>query len=172
MPTEIYTRVVDDEGNISYTLLENPLSAIEDSLFYQDSRYKSVVAESVKRRKHIDELEAKFAEAQKPEPIAPVTEPPAPAPTLEEILAEFEKRQAVKQGEAQTRQQKLKSLLEQHKLPESIMPVLEASTDPETVAQLLGREKLVFEPTTGGETQATTQIPDLIAAAKAELGLK
>ncbi len=198
MPVEYYTKVVDDEGNESFALIED--IEIPDDVFFEDERYKTVSNRDIKRRDRFNNLVSTLEaegytferdanggvlsdengirmtkpQAQDEQPAAPQVK----VPTMDEIYAEIRQRstqeqQAAEQAKAE-REAVINSAMEQHGLKGDVARnILANSTNPDEVAALLGREQLFFGETNGGATEEEarrTEIDELGARVRKRMG--
>ena len=109
---ELFTKVVDDEGKESYEAYTPSTTDLSDEDFYKDERYTTVADRDAKRRIKtkvtVDQVKAlgfivddEGNVTKQVEQIEQVetddTPPPVKVPTIDELYAEFTKRQ--KRGE-------------------------------------------------------------------------
>lgn len=191
MTAELYTKVVDDEGNESYVQVEEV--SIDDDTFYADTRYQKVADRDTKRRLKykglVDQLTPFGIEVDeegnivtKPQaqddktPETPVDTPKVP--TMEEIYNFVKTQQQTEsQAEQEARRQREEAVnkaMETHKLTgDDMRAILENSSDPEAVAAILGRKALHFGETNGGQSDEEarkSEIENMGARLKKRMG--
>lgn len=170
----LYTKVVDADGNVTF----QEASTVPDELVRNHPVFKDVLEESISRRKRAQDAEAERdqlrAKVQAPTVAeVPTSVEPLDREALYKEIAERIRKEDSERNRAETeRRSKLQGLMATHKLKEDAFVILEKSTDPDAVAELLGRSALRFEDTNSGQTPNADPITDMLGRVKNNLGLK
>lgn len=163
-----FKKVTNAEGVEEYVEVELTAADVPEELVKQTDPYKTVLNESVERRKEKAELKKKLdtvlasvaveAEDGKAEetPVK-ATEASATVPTLdtEALYKDFRTRLAKEQEEAKTeeekRQETLKEIAKRNGLGDRVIPILANTRDPEKAAKDIAAARLMFEDVESGE---------------------
>lgn len=174
MADKIYKPVTADDGTVSYVEITDA-NELPETLVKDTPQYKSVLDESVKRRKIIQDLKKPVVtnedetEIVKPTEEKPVVTPPTPVLDKAALFAEFKAQlETETKAEKEAREQKqadLSKILADNGLSLSLMPALETSTDPATTAKLLAKSGYRFDDVAGGEVPSvkSSQVGDILA---------
>lgn len=158
MPTEVYTKVIGDDGAEKYELVsELPDDVIKETKLYQD-----VLKESISRRQKLTELKGQLEEKPEPTP-QPTATPTQPDPlgfASREDLMKYIQTTLATETEQKTASQRAKeeamlNLINTHKLSSEALPLLLKSAEPEALAAFLGKEKLKFDDYKGSQPNPT-----------------
>lgn len=164
-----YLKKVEDEnkpGEFTYvevpdTELELPADVL-DKLVFQHPKYREVVAESVGRKERIRAMQAELEKLavddankpEKPEDAKKETEKPAPAIDQDALYTTFKTRllqeQAAEAAANKAREEVLRAAAKKHGLSDDALPILAQSTDPDAMAEALGRGGYRFDNSPGG----------------------
>ncbi len=162
----LFRKDVNEEG--VEVLVEVDLAEIDipKEVIIANKEYKKLADRDYKRRKQIEALkkQAEGAGAEEPveaeveagteEVVVQVVQPVAPVLNEDELFEKFTTRltekQLATQAAAKAEQEKLNALIEKHLLTPDALAILQKSTDPELVAQLLENSTYRFDDTIGG----------------------
>lgn len=166
---EVYVKKLDAEGKEVFEVVDtNTLDVREHP------EYKKVLDEQVKTRKKLAEVKTKLTDdggsGEPPKQDVPADAPKADAPhipTVDEILAEMQKRQDIAraaQVQAETEvANRVKAAAEKHKLPNEALPLLNQARDPEAMAEAIAKGALQFATNPAGGDDLQSQLADILA---------
>jgi hypothetical protein len=177
MPTEIYEKVVGDDGVETYQPVDWSKAEVEipDEVVRKTGAYKKTLDESVNRRNRIKALQEQLAKLETEEG-EPEQKPTQPEPeglnfkTRQELLDfiqnETKQRDSASAQAKRDKEAKVTEIVNKHKLSSDAINILMGLEieQAETMAQYIGQQKLRFDDAKGGISEQRQLSVDSIAA--------
>ena len=163
---EYFTETADDEGNKTYEATEEVVSksefeTVNTNLTQIVDKYNNTLKLLEDSKVSINEEEEIVIEDEATTIDMKKIVTDIKNEIMQEINSEIKKKQEV--------EVKLQKLMEDHKLPDEYLTILQNSSTPENVAPILGRERLKFIDTKGSSGDNDDELDTILGSFMADI---